>query len=188
MAPSVEHSLLRNGKVLTRRHRDGSDDGRLGVDLEPREMPIQDARRLEERAQCTLTRNWFQLRDDPLGPENVDFVDHDQVLLSYYPCCAEQVREASGADHVVAFDHNIRSAAGKQRKQRLKGGQQVQGPARVVHGDYTLISAPQRLRDLATPPSMNDTLRTFLSQGESLLEADRVAHTLESGRFAIINL
>jgi hypothetical protein len=35
---------------------------------------------------------------------------------------------------------------------------------------------------------MNDTLRTFLSEGESPLEADRVASALESCRFAIINL
>jgi hypothetical protein len=49
----------------------------------------------------------------------------------------------------------------------------VQGPARVVHGDYTLNSAPQRLRDLAAPPSMNDTLRTFLSQGERYLRRTR---------------
>ena len=38
-------------------------------------------------------------------------------------------------------------------------GQQVQGPAHMVHGDYTLTSAPQRLRDLAQPPGANDTLR-----------------------------
>jgi hypothetical protein len=188
LAPAAKHSLFRNGKVLTRRDRDGSDDGRLGVDLEPREVPIQDARRLDASAQCTLTRNGFELRDDPLAAKVVDFFNHGQVLRDYYPRCAEQVRQASGADLVVAFDHNVRSAAGKQSKQRLKGGQQVQGPARVVHGDYTLTSGPQRLRDLTTPPGLNDTLRTFLSEGESPLEADRVARALESGRFAIINL
>ena len=36
-----------------------------------------------------------------------------------------------------AFDHNVRSAGGKEAKQRIKGGQDVQGPAHLVHRDYT---------------------------------------------------
>ena len=46
MQPSAESSLYRNGRVLTRRDRDGSDSDRLGVDLEERDMPILDARGL----------------------------------------------------------------------------------------------------------------------------------------------
>ena len=37
---SVEHSLYRNGKVLTRRDRDGSDTPWIGADLQSREMPV----------------------------------------------------------------------------------------------------------------------------------------------------
>jgi len=58
----------------------------------------------------------------------------------------------------------------------------------VVHGDYTLTSAPQRLRDFARPPTGNDSLRTVLAEGQSLLDADAVEQALASGRFAIINL
>ena len=61
-------------------------------------------------------------------------------------------------------------------------------PVHVVHADYTLTSGPQRLRDLANPPAVNDTYRTRLSGGESLLDKADVARTLETGRFAIVNL
>ena len=119
---------------------------------------------------------------------DIDFLDQANVVRTYYPPCAEVVREASGASLVVAFDHNVRSAAGKKSMRRIEGGQQVQGPAHVVHGDYTLTSAPQRLRDLAQPPSANDTVQTVLSDGESLLDAAAVEHVLSGGRFAIINV
>ena len=69
--------------------------------------------RLEEFAHCTLTHNGFELCDHSLSLEMVDFFDHGQVLRNYYPCCAEQFREASRADLVIALDHNVRSASSK---------------------------------------------------------------------------
>ena len=42
--PAVELSLYRNGSVLTRRDRDGSDSGGVGVGPEDREMAVLDAR------------------------------------------------------------------------------------------------------------------------------------------------
>ena len=188
MAASAKPSLYRNGEVLTVRDSDGSDSGRKGVDLEPREMRIMDARRLEGSARTTLGRNGFEVLDRPLARPDVDFLDHEAMVRDYYPHCAEIVREASGASFVAAFDHNIRSASGKRDERRIAGGQQVQGPAQVVHGDYTLTSAAQRLRDLAAPPTANDTYRPLLAEGESLLDADAVEHAIRSGRFAIINL
>jgi len=65
----------------------------------------------------------------------------------------------------------------------------VQGPAHVVHGDYTLYSGPQRLRDLAKPPSGNDTLRSVLSEGQSLISQEMVDRALtDDGRYSIINV
>ena len=46
--------------------------------------------------------------------------------------------EATGAAVVAAFDHNVRSARGRRSRRSIAGGQQVQGPAHVVHGEYTL--------------------------------------------------
>lgn len=188
LTASVEPSLYRNGKVFTRRDRDGSDTERVGVDLESRAMPVHDARRLEGTARRTLAANGFEALHAPLTGPAIEFLDHDAVVRKYYPQCAELVQEVSGARFAAAFDHNVRSAAGKQSKQRVAGGQQVQGPAHVVHGDYTLTSAPQRLRDLARPPTGNDTLRTVLGEDVSLLDEIEVERTLASGRFAIINV
>ena len=109
MMPTVRHSLFRNGKVLTRRDRDGSDAGRQGLELEPRQMPVRDARRLGPAAQRTLARNGFELHARPPANAELDFFDHGQVVRDYYPHCAEIVRQASGAECVVAFDHNVRS-------------------------------------------------------------------------------
>jgi hypothetical protein len=65
----------------------------------------------------------------------------------------------------------------------------VQNPIHVAHGDYTLASAPQRLRDLAKPPGMNDTLRSVLGNHKPLLGAEVVSRTLdEHARFALINV
>ena len=188
LAPTVEPSLRRNGKVLTHRDRDGSDSRRIGVDLESRQMPVHDARRLDGSERRTLAANGFELRQTPLDRPDLDFFEHEQVVRTYYPQCAELVREASGARFAAAFDHNVRSAVGKQSKRRIEGGQEVQGPAHIVHGDYTLTSAPQRLRDLARPPTGNDTLRSVLGAGVSLLAEADVEQALSGGRFAIVNV
>ncbi len=188
LTATVQHSLYRNGKVLTRRDRDGSDARWEGVDLEARRMPVYDARRLEATGRRTLVANGFELLSCPVPASFQDFFNHEQVVRSYYPHCADIVRKASGASFAAAFDHNVRSAAGKQSKRRIEGGQQVQGPAHVVHGDYTLTSAPQRLRDLTRPPTGNDTLCAVLADGVSLLDEDRVERALTSGRYAIVNV
>ena len=188
MQPSAEPSLYRNGKVLTRRDRDGSDSGRTGVDLEDREMAIVDARGLAPSERPTLAANGFELIKRPMADPGLDFLDHDAVVRDYYPDCADIVRAATGAATVAAFDHNIRSATGKSGQQRIAGGQQVQGPAHLVHGDYTLTSAPQRLRDLARLPTLNDTYRTVLGDGRTLLDAEAVERAIGDGRFAIVNV
>ena len=188
LSASAQHSLYKNGKVLTRRDQDGSDAPWVGVDLEARSMPLIDARQLAATEQPRLDIHGFELHTRRLAEPGLDFLDHEEVVRSYYPQCAALVRETSGARIVAAFDHNVRSAAGKNTKHRIAGGQQVQGPARVVHGDYTLTSAPQRLRDLAQPPTANDTLRAALAEGEALLDESEVEAALAGGRYAIINV
>jgi hypothetical protein len=188
LAAAVETSLYRNGRVLTRRDRDGSDSGSEGLVMERASVLIHDARQREPGAACTLERNGFERRASPLRDPELDFLRHEPVVRHYYAECAELVRAVTGATHVFAFDHNIRSAQGTKSRTRIGGGQQVQPPAHVVHGDYTLTSAPQRLRDLASPPSGNDTLRPYLPDGTALIPKALVERALGgSGRFAIIN-
>jgi len=184
----VEPSLFRNGKVYTNRDKDGSDAGLVGVDTKAYQMDVLDARRYSGQARKTLKTNGFELLQDSLEDDTLNFMDHEQVIGSYYPQCERLVSGVTGAQ-AFAFDHNVRSALGKSKKQRIKGGQQVQGPAKIVHGDYTLFSAPQRLKDLATPPNLNDTLRLALPDGGSLISQTMVEASLAAGgRFAIVNV
>jgi len=188
LSDATEASLFRNGKVLTRRDADGSDGGLEGVDIVPCTIPVQNAREFSGAAIKTCEVNGFELLNVALGNASLDFLNHEQVVRYYYRECEELVAAATGAQ-AFAFDHNVRSALGKNSKQRLQGGQQVQGPAKIVHGDYTLVSAPQRLKDLSAPPNLNDTLSTVLAEGESLISQDLVEQSLATGgRFAIINL
>ena len=185
---SVRPSLYRNGEVLTRRDPDGSDGGTEGVSLEERTMTVHNGRCMKGEERRTVEKNGFELLTRPLTDPSLDFFDQDQVVRQYYRQCAEIVKEATGAQ-AFAFDHNVRSATGNKSQRRITGGQQVQGPAHLVHGDYTLFSGPQRLRDLAKPPSGNDTLRSVLEEGQSLLGPDMAEQALNTGgRYAIINV
>ncbi len=188
LATSVETSLYRNGKVFVHRNTEGNDTPWVGADVDKRQMTIHDARGLAEPERRTLEANGFEMLERPLADLEIDFLDHEQVVRRYYPHCADIVREHAGARIVKAFDHNVRSAAGKLSGRSIAGGQQVQRPAQIVHGDYTLTSGPQRLRDLANPPAVNDTYRTQLAEGETLLDEADVTRALDSGRFALINL
>jgi hypothetical protein len=188
LSANVQSSLYRNGAVLIRRNAQGSDDGAKGLDLDERVAQIFDARELSGADRRTVHANGFELIDCPLDKPKLDFFDQDQVVGAYYPECAAAVAAATGA-RAFAFDHNVRSASGKETATKIKGGQEVQGPAHVVHGDYTLTSGPQRLRDLANPPSLNDTYRNHLAKGETLIAASTVEQALsKGGRFAIINV
>ena len=177
LTADTESSLFRNGKVLTRRDKDGSDGGTTGVEIQSHTLEVSSARELSGNARKTCERNGFEILDAPLAQPGLDFFDHDRVVRSYYRECEELVAESTGAQ-AFAFDHNIRSAVGKNSKQRITGGQTVQGPAKMVHGDYTLTSAPTRLQDLARPPGLNDTLATVLPEGSTLLSDDLVTSAL----------
>ena len=43
LAPTVENSLYRNGQVFVYRDTQGNESDLTGVDIEEREMPVQDA-------------------------------------------------------------------------------------------------------------------------------------------------
>lgn len=188
MGDAATPSLYRNGLVLTRRDQDGSDSGWIGVNREPHELKIHDGRLLSGDKRRTLAANGFELLLQPQDVGNIDFLNHEQVVKNYYKGCEDIVREATGA-HVFAFDHNVRSASGKKTKRRIEGGQQVQGPAHMVHGDYTLTSAPQRLEDLTKPATGNDTLRKILGEGKSLISPEMAKAALNGEKqFAIINV
>ena len=183
---SAESSLRRNGKVFLQRHSDGSDSGVQGLVTSRAEVDIIDARRA--RVRPTLERHGFELLDHVLADAGLDFYDNRQVLRRYYPECERLVGRHTGA-RAFAFDHNVRSARGKKSRRHIAGGQRVQEPIHMVHGDYTLTSGPQRLRDLARPPGGNDTLREILGPGETLIPSEVLDRALgDGGRFAVVNV
>lgn len=188
LSTCTDSSLRRNGKVYTRRDGDGSDNEWVGVNFDKWSLPVGSARDHTDEKRHKLDPNGFELRPSEIDHLGVDFMNNRSVVSAYYPHCAKLVKEASGADHVVAFDHNVRSVSGSRKKERIDGGQHVQPPLHIVHGDYTLTSAPRRLRDLTGPPSNNDTYRETIAEGTSLLSADAVERAISNGRFAIINV
>ena len=185
---TTQPSLFRNGRVLTRRDKDGSDGGSEGVNVKSYTVDVHNARLLAGTKKKTCELNGFELLHSPLAEDTLDFFDHNQVVTNYYRECEKLVAQSTGG-RAFAFDHNLRSALGKKSKQRISGGQTVQGPAKIVHGDYTLVSAPARLQDLARPPGVNDTLASVLPPDDSLLAQAMVDQALaDDGRFAIINV
>ena len=71
MTPESESSLYRNGKVFTRRDRDGNDAGREGVVTEELTVAIGDARSLQSSpAMCasTIRSPRCSMRSTPRAP------------------------------------------------------------------------------------------------------------------------
>lgn len=182
MAPSVPRSLTRTGKVGARRDLTGATVDSFGVVPRQKRVAVRDAR----GCAAGLRDEGYQLVPHPL--RHIDYYDNQRVLTEYYPECCRLVQRITGAAHVFAFDHNIRSTSGKEQGRKLSGGNDVQGPAHVVHNDYTVTSAPDRLAQLARPPAANDTLRPLL--GDRPLIDPRLAERAAGpgGRFAIINV
>lgn len=184
---TVRPSLVRNGGVGTKRDPDGNDFCTFGLSVEQKAVTVLDARALEDVARPNCHTNGFEMLHAPLKNEDFDFFNHQNLVRDYYDQCAHLVAQSTGA-HAYAFDHNIRSASGKEAQKRIAGGQQVQEPLHFVHGDYTLYSAPKRLHDLTRPPSGNDTLCSILQTHESLISPASAQRVLDDGRFAIINV
>ena len=122
-----------------------------------RVLPIHDARSVDPPP--SLDREGFALVSHETAASNL--YDSGCIREVYYPEMEELVADATGARRVLAFDHNVRNA------QKAAGGEHVaQAPVRFCHNDYTLGSAPQRVRDLLP------------REAEALLER----------RFAVINV
>lgn len=98
------------------------------VDMQvPSETIIRNARELEVKPR--LDTFGFELRGQPTAC--TAFGDDMQVLRNYYPEVHSLVREATGASHVVLFDHALRSSPGVHLVQESAA------PVERVHSDYT---------------------------------------------------
>jgi len=190
--PRSTRTLVRNGEIVVRRDGTGSDSDQQGLRLAQVEVEVRDARQLAEPA--SLDQQGFALAPSATTLNHGDFYDESQILQRYYEECEELVKRATGAAIVEAFDHNVRtahgldssSAVGQRDGRVISGGNAVQGAAYVVHADYTLTSAPDRLEQLAEAPRSNDTLHKVL--GEEPVLSKEAVELGKRGRFMLVNV
>ena len=102
-------------------------------------MSIRDARPIADRLR--LDEHGFELHSRPTAFAH--FYDEAAVRERYYPEVQALMQEITGALAVVAFDHNVRSAA-----RAARGEQGVRVPVDQVHNDYTEQSGPKRRREI----------------------------------------
>ena len=122
---------------LVKNPGEGAED-RSGT-FEWRDIVVHDARPIAD--QIDLDGEGFVLVDHETAVE--DFLDDAEVRRVYYPEMERLVIEATGCARVIVFDHTVR--IGDAAKQ---AAHKVRAPVRIVHNDFTLDSAPQRVRDL----------------------------------------
>jgi len=171
--------------VTSRRDLEGSDDALDGADWDQRHVLIKDGR--QAPTPPTLHSAGFELVADA-KEQHCDYYDEQTVISTYYQQCEELMKRVTGASLVKAFDHNVRCESGRAAAAKMRGGNAVQGPAPIVHGDYTADSAPRRLRLLGEPPKMNDALKEKLGE-EPLLDAETIEAALSGKRrYCLVNI
>lgn len=91
----------------------------------------------------SLDREGFELHD--FGAPFTQFDDDAALRSVFHPQVVDFVKRHTGAREVVVFDHTIR----KRMPADLKVQTEVHRPAvMLVHSDYTVLSGPQRVRDI----------------------------------------
>jgi hypothetical protein len=123
-------------------------DQRAGTYVE-REIVVRNGRPLAD--QLDLDREGFKLMR--YGTAMKDFYDEAEVRRVYYPEMDRLVKEVTGCAKVIVFDHTVRVDDPDQQAAR-----KVRAPVPVVHNDFTVRSAPQRVRDLLPPDEAEQRL------------------------------
>ncbi len=98
-------------------------------------MQIRDMRSAADRMSLDVHGFEFHARASSFS----DFYDADAVKKQYYPEVAQVLRSLLGAEEVIVFDHNVRSAVRSAR-----GEPGVREPVDQAHNDYTEESGPGR--------------------------------------------
>ncbi len=125
----------------------GADD-RTGT-FEWRDIVVHDARPAADG--FDLDGEGFVLTNHETAV--TDFLDDDEVRRVYYPEMERLVMAATGCAKVVVFDHTVR--IGDADKQ---AAHKVRAPVKLVHNDFTVDSAPRRVRDLLPAQEAEDRL------------------------------
>ena len=137
----------------------------------------------------TLGSAGYELLQAPTPLSTAQFYDADVVTTTYYDQCCKLLKDFTGAEKVVAFDHNVRAADvdlfadRSQRQPATTGAIEPDGPVHFVHNDYTDVSGPQRVRDLCKVGG------SYTVAGKPLLSADEAELMLTGKqRFAFVNV
>ena len=101
-------------------------------------VAIHDGR--EVLSKLSLDTNGFVLTEHETAVK--DFYNPDEVKAVYYPEVERLLKRVTGAERVLIFDHIVRNPVLAERGERG-----ARSPAKVVHNDYSLKSAPRRVRD-----------------------------------------
>jgi len=106
----------------------------------PHRVRIADARPIAE--ELSLERQGFVLASDPDGVLAA-FSDEREIASRYYPALERLLRQATGAQRVIVFDHTLRSSGVSER---TAAGIDV--AVTEAHNDYTPTSGPARVREM----------------------------------------
>lgn len=118
-------------------------------------VPIRNAR--EVVRDLSLDKQGFQLTHQETAVR--DFYDQNEVKTTYYPEVERLLKEATGAEKVVVFDHQVRNAELAKR-----GEKNAREYGRAVHNDYTAKSGPRRVRDHLPPAEAEARLQNRFAE------------------------
>jgi hypothetical protein len=114
---------------------------KTNIEGEAHSVPVFDMRPIAD--DLSLDVQGFALVPAPTAVS--DFYNEDQLRSTYYREAEELVKQATGASRVVVFDHTIRR---REHGVEDRAPGVPRQPVTRVHGDYTEVSGPQRVRDL----------------------------------------
>jgi hypothetical protein len=123
---------------------------RISGTFVPHVVPIRDARAVV--GELSLDKQGFELTRQETAVRN--FYDREEVERVYYPEVERLLKEATGAEKVVIFDHQVRNIELARR-----GEKDVREYGKVVHNDYTAKSGPRRVRDHLPPAEADERLK-----------------------------
>ncbi len=147
--PTIEASLTfiarSSGKPRVLMSANHAEANRRTGEFRSVPVAVADARSLPEPP--VLDREGFALAEHRTCI--ADFYDPAAVERLYYAEIVELLKHATGATEVHVFDHTLRVE--DEAKRRAHG---TRLPVSVVHNDYTEQSAPQRVRDVLAPETV----------------------------------
>ncbi len=122
----------------------GGADAKLDLEGEFEERPIEIRNgrdHLTSGGSFSLDREGFALTESPSGV--TDFYEPSQIRDIYEKELEHLLREVTGAEKVIVFDHTRRSDS-----PTIRENHQTREPASVVHNDYTDRSGRKRLHTM----------------------------------------